>query len=399
MKVLQINTVYGEGSTGKIAKGIHDLCIKNDIDCLSAFRCKGKSGFAYEDSIEISSPLDSKIHGVFSRFTMFKGCLSYFKTRRFLRKVKSYSPDVIHLHNLHGSYINLPLLFKYVKKNQIPVVWTFHDCWPFTAICSHFSIAGCDKWINGCHNCPQKKKFSSSPIDFTQSVYRLKKKWFSGIDDLTIVTPSDWLGGVVKKSFFKNCKVKTIYNGIDLSIFTPTASEFRSKYNLQNKKIILGVSFGWSHSKGLDVFVELRNRLSDEYAIVLVGTDSSVDATLPDGIISINRTNNQKELAEIYSAADVLVNPTREEVLGLVNIESLACGTPVVTFNAGGSPECIDKTCGVVVDTNDTDALLAEVIRVCNQHPFSSADCINRAKLFDKNERLEEYINLYRGKV
>ncbi len=400
MKVLQINTVYGEGSTGKIAESLHDLCKSNNIECLTAFRCLAdKSKLSLEDSIEISSAFDSRLHGVLSRFTMFKGWFSYLKTKKFLRKATVFEPDVVHIHNLHGSYVNLPLLFKYIKKHNLPVIWTFHDCWPFTAICSHFTIAGCNKWIEGCNGCPQRKSLSSCPVDFSNRVYSLKKKVFTSVEDITIVTPSDWLNALVKESFFKNYPVKTIYNGIDLNTFAPNESDFRAKHNLKNKKIVLGVSFGWGYSKGLDVFIELSKKLPQDYAVVLVGTDDATDAKLPDNIISIHRTHSRKELAEIYTAADVLVNPTREEVLGLVNIEALACGTPVVTFNSGGSPECIDEFSGVVVKCNDTEALIKEVIRVCEDKPFSKENCINRSKFFDKDKRLEEYIKLYKSKA
>lgn len=400
MKVLQINTVYGEGSTGKIAENLHHLCVSHNIECLSAFRCRtDKTKALLKDSVEISSPFDSRLHGVLSRFTMFKGCFSYFKTKSFLKKISAYSPDVVHIHNLHGSYINLPLLFKFIKKNSIPVVWTFHDCWPFTGICSHFTIANCEKWTDGCRNCPQRKALSSCPFDFSKNVYNLKKRLFTGIDDLTVVTPSDWLNSLIKRSFFRDYPVKTIYNGIDLDIFVPTESDFKKKHNLKGMKTILGVSFGWGYSKGLDVFIELSKKLPKDYRVVLVGTNDAIDAKLPDNIISIHRTNSQKELAEIYSAADVLVNPTREEVLGLVNIEALACGTPVVTFNSGGSPECVDENSGIVVNCNDTDALLKEVVRICEDKPFTKENCINRSKLFDKNKRLEEYIGLYKTKA
>lgn len=396
MKVLQINTVYGEGSTGKIAKDIHDICVKHNIECLSAYRCRKKGTEKFADSIEISSAFDSRIHGFFSRLTMFKGCFSYFKTLRFLRVVKKYSPDLIHLHNLHGSYVNLPLLFRYVKRNDIHVVWTLHDCWPFTAICSHFTLAKCNKWIMGCNNCPKRKEISLSPIDFTRNVWRLKKKWFTGLKNVTIVTPSLWLENIVKQSFLKEYPVKTIHNGIDLNIFKHAYSDFKVRYNLQDEKIVLGVTFGWGYSKGLDVMIELSKRLPDDYKVILVGTDSVVDNSLPDNIISIHRTNNQSELAEIYSAADVFVNPTREDNFPTVNMEALACGTPVITFETGGSPECIDDTCGVTVKVNDIDTLEKEILRICTDRPFSKDACVKHAEKFNKNLRLEEYIELYK---
>lgn len=397
MKVLQINTVYGEGSTGKIAASINDACKQHGIICLSAFRCTQKGQPIPEDAITISSKWDSRFHGCLSKFTMLKGIGSFFRTHNFLRKVKRYCPDIIHLHNLHGSYVNIPLLFNYIKKYRIPVVWTLHDCWAFTAICSHFVTAKCDKWKTGCHNCAQRKRFSSAPIDLTKSVWKIKKKWFQGVSNLTVVTPSLWLGDLVQNSFLKDYTVKTIYNGIDLDVFQYTESDFRSRYALQNRKIVLGVAFDWGYSKGLDMFVELSERLDEQYQIVLVGTNEKVDRELPENIISIHRVSNQRELSAIYSVADVFVNPTREEVLGLVNIEALACGTPVVTFPTGGSPECIDQSCGVVVETDNSLMLEKEIIRICQNKPFSRESCRRRAMLFDKAERIEEYIQLYRS--
>lgn len=395
MKVLQINTVYGNGSTGSIAKAIHDLCREHQIRCVCAHRCVGQGQKPLEDSVSISSKWDSRIHGQLSRFTMFKGAGSVFKTLMFLKKVSRYAPDVIHLHNLHGSYINLPLLFGYIKRHRIPVVWTLHDCWAFTAICSHFAVAGCGRWKTGCHDCPQKKRFSAAPVDLTPSVWRAKRKWFTGLDQAVVVTPSHWLENLARNSFLGQYQVQTIYNGIDLDVFTEVQSDFRAQHGLENKKIVLGVAFDWSYEKGLDVFTELSGRLGDEYQIVLVGTNPEIDQKLPENILSIHRTNNQRELAEIYSAADVFVNPTREEVLGLVNIEALACGTPVITFQTGGSPECVDSTCGVVVPVDDVDAVEREILRTCTRKPYSKEACRNQAMRFDKRQCLNEYLRLY----
>lgn len=396
MKILQINTVYGTGSTGKIAKEIHDICKDENIECYSAYRCNTDKQIYFEDSIEISSVIDSRIHGFIARLTMFKGCCSFIKTLNFIKRIKKYSPNIIHIHNLHGSYVNIPLLFRYIKRNNIPVVWTLHDCWSFTAICSHFSIAKCDRWKTGCNNCPQRKKISLSVIDNTRIIWQMKKKWFSDMENVAIITPSHWLEELAKQSILNKYSIKTIYNGINLDVFKPSISNFRQKYNLNNKKIVLGVAFEWGYSKGLDIILKLAERLSDEYAIVIVGCVDLNKIILPSNIIAIERTESQTKLAELYTSADVLVNPTREEVLGLVNIEALACGTPVVTFKSGGSPECIDCNCGCIVEIDDIDAMEKEVIRICTEHPYSQSNCINRAKMFDKDNCLKEYINLYK---
>lgn len=227
-------------------------------------------------------------------------------------------------------------------------------------------------------------------------MWKCKRKWFTGIENCTIVTPSQWLADLVKQSYLKDYPVKVINNGIDLSIFKPTEGNFREKHGIVGKKVVLGVAFGWGKRKGLDIFIELTRRLQKDYQIVLVGADDEVDKLLPFNIISIHRTQNQKELAEIYTAADVFANPTREEVLGLVNVESLACGTPVVTFKSGGSPECIDDTCGSVVDCDDVDAMEFEIRRICEKKTYSVEACIQRARKFDMNVRFDEYVSLYK---
>ena len=213
--------------------------------------------------------------------------------------------------------------------------------------------------------------------------------------DLTVITPSKWLADLVKRSFLKDCHIKVINNGIDLDTFQPQESDFRKRYNLQTKKIVLGVSMGWSEAKGIDVFAQLANNLPENYQVVLIGTDDKVDSELPKNIISIHCTQNQQELAEIYSCADVFVNPTREENYPTVNMESLACGTPVLTFNTGGSPEILDETCGSVVECDDIDALEKEIIRICTDNPYTKEACLRKAKGFDKNDRFKEYIELY----
>jgi glycosyltransferase involved in cell wall biosynthesis len=232
-------------------------------------------------------------------------------------------------------------------------------------------------------------------FDQSKKLFNRKKELFSGLD-LTIVTPSQWLADMVKQSYFKDYPVQVIYNGIDLDVFKPsTTNAFREKNGLLDKKIILGVAFVWDARKGLDVFVELDKRLPDDYKIVLVGTNDGTDKRLPESIISIHRTQNQQELAEIYSCADVFVNPTREEVLGLTNIEALACGTPVITFKTGGSPETIDSNSGSVVECDDIDALEREIIRICEDNPYSKENCIAKAQDFAKSKRFQEYVDLY----
>ena len=321
-------------------------------------------------------------------------------TMQLIKDLENFSPDIIHLHNLHMYCINLPMLFSYIKKHNIKVVWTLHDCWAFTGHCPHFLLAKCDKWKTECHHCPQPRVYPKMYLDTSRSMHRKKKKWFLGIKDMTIVTPSAWLADLVKQSFLKDYPVRIINNGIDLSVFKPTESDFREKYGLENKRIILGVSFGWGYSKGLDVFIELAKRLdSSIFQIVLVGVDANTEAQLPKNILSIHQTSNQAELAKIYSLADLFLNPTREDTFPTVNIESLACGTPVLTVKTGGSPEIVDISCGSVVEVDDVEAMEMEIIRICNDTPYSKEACIERARKFDMNDRFEEYVELYKEEI
>lgn len=387
------------GSTGKIMFGITKLLeAKGDsVICASPITTTNRKKQPAHKYYKIGTFFSRRCDVFFSMLTGRQNCFARIATKNLIKKLVSFHPDIVHLHNLHGDYINLPLLFKYIKQNNIKTVWTLHDCWSFTGHCTHFTMVKCNKWETGCYKCPQYKEYPQSLFDNSKKMYQLKKDWFTGVKDLTIVTPSEWLAWLVKQSFLKDYPVKVINNGIDLSVFKPIESDFRKKYNISEEKfILLGVAFGWGIKKGLDVFIELEKRLdSSKFQIVLVGTDDNVDKQLPSDIISIHRTQNQTELAEIYTAADLFVNPTREEVLGMVNIEANACGTPVITFRTGGSPECISVKSGMVVDCDDIDDLQHGIGEICEKNLFSTADCIEQAKKFDMNKRFQEYINLY----
>ena len=399
MRIAQINMVP-YGSTGKIMLQIAQTSRNSGHEAIS-FSTVPYSRYNRHGMTDIphlrywGSFFENKIHYILGSRLGRNGCFSRIGTSRLINQLKRFKPDVIHLHNLHSFCINLPKLFRYIKKENIRVVWNLHDCWSFTGQCPHFDLIGCEKWKTGCFDCPQLNGYPKSCIDNSKRMYNLKKKWFTGIENMQLVTPSEWLGGLVKQSFLKDYPVKVINNGIDLSVFTPTPSDFRKKYGCEGKKLLLGVSFGWGKRKGLDVFVELAKRLDDSYIIVLVGTDENVDKQLPSNVISIHRTQDQRELAEIYTAADLFVNPTREEVLGMVSVESLACGTPVLTFRTGGSPEILTDTCGAVVDRDDIDSLEQEIIRICTQKSFSEKSCLERAKNFDMFKKFKEYVELY----
>lgn len=393
MKILEINQV-NFGSTGHIMLQIADLATKKGHEVICSFyarRNKDKD----KNCIYIGNKVSHNIHKKLYRKTGNNGCYSKISTWNFLRKVKKFDPDLIHIHNLHNCYINLPMLFDYIKKNNKKVVWTLHDCWSFTGQCPYFTAVGCEKWKTGCHDCEQINRYPSCSVDRTDKMWKLKKEWFTGVQNLTIVTPSQWLADLAKQSFLKDYPVKVINNGINLDVFKPTESDFRTKHNLEDKKIILGVASVWEVRKGLDVFIELSKRLDDRYKIVLVGTNDEVDKKLPEGIISIHRTSNQKELAELYTAADVFFIPTREDNFPTVNMESLACGTPVLTFNTGGSPEMVDEATGVVLMNEDIASVEQAVISMCESGKYSKEACTERAKQYDSGLKYNEYLSLF----
>ena len=394
MKVVQINTTCGVGSTGKIAVSISKLLAEQGIENHILYS-SATSG--YERGIACGSPGYARIQALKSRILGNYGFNSHAETRKMIAQIDQLAPDAVLLHNIHGHDCHLGMLFSYFRRKQIKLYWTFHDCWAFTGYCAHFTLDHCNRWKEGCHHCPQRKQMSWF-FDRSSELYRRKKELFSGLD-LTIITPSRWLADLVKQSFLKEYPVKVIHNGIDLSVFKPTQSDFRLKNGIpEDKFMLLGVAFGWGQRKGLDVFAELSRRLDPQkYQIVLVGTDAAVDKLLPENIISIHRTQNQTELAEIYTAADLFVNPTREENYPTVNMESIACGTPVLTFRTGGSPEIVDADTGAVVDCNDVDAMVRQIITIQEVKPFSSQACLEQAKQFDKDLRFEEYIQLLMG--
>lgn len=389
MKVVQINATCGIGSTGKICVGISRLMTASGIE--NYILCSRING----DTLGISCSDDRaiRLQALKSRVLGNYGFNSRKAARRMIAELERIQPDIVHLHNIHGHDCDLKTLFSYFKEQKTKLIWTFHDCWAFTGYCPHFTMVKCGKWKTQCGNCSQRREFSWF-FDRSKELFEQKKELFTGLD-MTIVTPSQWLADLVRESFLKAYPVHVIHNGINLSVFKPTHSDFRQRYGLEGKKLLLGVSFGWSPKKGVDVFLELARRLPEEYRIVLVGTNEKLDKLLPANILSIHRTQNQQELAQIYTAADLFVNPTREENYPTVNMEALSCGTPVLTFRTGGSPEIIDETCGTAVACDDVDTLERQVRHICEDSPYSREACLKKAEDFEQNERFKEYLKLY----
>lgn len=397
MKIVGINSHPG-GSTKNIMINILDVAEKEIGSETYAFwgnwKTKEKGLF---NRRRFGFYLENAASGLFSRFTGIHGEGSILGTLLLIQKLKRIRPDIIHIHNIHLWTINIPLLFRYIKKNKIKVVWTLHDCWTFTGHCTHFLQTGCSKWISGCYDCNSLRRYPFSYRDKSAEMWNKKKKWFSDLEDLIIITPSVWLSKIVRKSFLRSYEVRVINNGIDLSVFRPIESKFRTRHSLKDKFIVLGVAFQWGHSKGLDIFEKLYRDLNKEkYAIVLVGTSEMIEKELPKDIITIRRTSNQKELAQIYSAANVFVNPTREDNFPTTNIESLACGTPVITFDVGGCAEIIDNYTGVSVPCNDYNSIKKNIIKVCEDHTVTSENCRQRARSFNAVDKYHEYCEVYK---
>ncbi len=396
MKVLQINSVCGIGSTGRIATDIHNILIAQGHESYIAYG-RGLPRNC-DTSIRIGTKYDNYTHGVLTRVFDKHGFGSRKATQKFIKEVKKLDPDIIHLHNIHGYYINIEILFDYLKEAYKPVIWTLHDCWAFTGHCSYFDYIGCTRWKTQCYNCPGKRSYPASAfLDNSKMNYSKKKAIFTGIKNLIIVTPSKWLAGLVKQSYLKKHPVKIINNGIDLEVFRPIKNDFREKYSLQKKFIILGVANIWDRRKGFRYFIELSDKIQNDEVIVLVGLTEKQKKQLPKNIIGITRTNNTEELVEIYSATDVFVNPTLEDNFPTTNLEALACGTPVITFNTGGSVECVDESCGFVVAKGNVEELLNGIkdIKIKGESYFT-ANCIERARqLYDKKNKFNEYIDIY----
>lgn len=388
MKVFQINSTCGFGSTGRIAVDILRELEKNGDEGIIAY---GRNSAPENvNSYRIGSDLDVKIHGVLSRITDRQGFYSTSATKKLIRKIKEYNPDIIHLHNIHGYYLNVAVLLNFLKEYNKPIVWTLHDCWTFTGHCAHFSYEKCDKWKTECYSCPLKKEYPSSLLmDNSNKNYKQKKELFTKPENITFVAPSEWLRDLTEKSFLGKYPIKVINNGIDLTKFKPTESDFREKYNLQGKFVILGVASVWTDKKGLPDFVKLNEMLSDNQVIVLVGLNDNQISALPKGIIGIKRTNSIEELAEIYSSADVFVNPTYEDTYPTTNLEAISCGTPVVTYITGGSPESVFEGNGFSVPQGDIKGIFEAIKKVDGCKTPTN-------ELFDASKRYKEYVDLYK---
>lgn len=400
-KLLQINSVVNWGSTGRICEEIGQKAISHGWDSYIAY---GRNAFSSKSNIiQIGTNRDIYLHGLQTRLFDNHGFASKSSTEKFVREISNIKPDIIHLHNLHGYYLNIDILFNYLSKQNIPIIWTLHDCWPITGHCTYFSYIGCNKWKTHCEKCPQKREYPASFFkDNSYFNYEKKRALFTSIDDITLVPVSKWLSRIINESYLKKYPIKIIHNGIDTDIFKPMDTDsVKQKYNLQNKFVILGVASVWERRKGFMDFKELSKLLDDKMVIVLVGLKPAQIRDLPKNIIGIERTKNINELVTLYALSDVFINPTWEDNFPTTNLESLACGTPVITYNTGGSVESINSKTGFIIEQGDIGEMKNAIDTVHNngKQEYSEA-CQNHArKYFNKNERYEKYIELYNDKI
>ncbi|MBO6023319.1 MAG: glycosyltransferase [Bacteroidales bacterium] len=398
MKVVQINAIYGSKSTGTIVKGIQSCCEAHGIECYVAYSITDGPDKEVPRGYRIGNKLTAKWHALISRVFGKQAYFNRLTTWKFLRWLDKVNPDVVHLHNLHSNYIHLNMLLRYLAKHNIATVITMHDCWYFTGGCMHYASIGCQRWQTGCGQCPKWRQIPSYFFDRTQSVLKDRKQYLSAIPRLTMVGASEWIANEMKQSLLKDLNITFIHNGFDLNIFSPSVSDKRKDLGIANKFVILGPASKWLlpiNKPTLDYFV---SRMSDDMVLVLFGCTQTNNA-LPSNFVQIGYTKSPKEMAELYSMADVFVNCSREDTLSSLNLECQACGTPVVTYDATGSKETVDGECGFAVSTGDYEDLWGKVLEVRLQGKDSlTKQCRQWASgHFEKKSNYEKYIALYRS--
>lgn len=384
-KLLQINVRSNCGSTSRIAEHIGLRAKASGWDSYLAYgRDNNPSQLKL---IKIENKLSVYWHYIEAKLFDREGLSSRLATLYLVRKIKSIKPDIILLHNIHDHWLNYKILFRYLNKTSIPVIWTFHDCWAFTGHCFHFVEIGCDKWKNQCGKCPLK----SGIVDRSRQNYILKKNIFNKNRNLTIVPVSEWMAKFVRESYLKNKNIQVIHNGVDTNVFRPHYDTI----NNDGKFRILAVSSVWTKSKGIADIIRLRTLLPERFIITVVGLSEEQIKGFPSGIEGIRRTKNLQELVQYYSSADVFINTTYADTFPTVNLEALACGTPVITYRTGGSPEAVDEKTGIVINQGDVEALASSILSI-ERNPLNSDDCRKRAvDFFDKDKCFDEYIKLF----
>lgn len=394
LRVLQISTVCGSGSVGRIVTDIYHRTEKNGDEGLIAYgRQTAPEGVR---AFRFGSGADMGLHVLSTFFRGEHGFASAGQTGRLIRKIREWDPDVIHLHNIHGFILQIELLFEYLKEAGKPVVWTLHDCWPYTGHCAFYDFTDCRGWERGCRDCREYRRTYPYALfrNRTESNYKRKREAFTGVPNLTLAVPSVWLQKELQRSFLKNYPVRVIPNGIDRETFCPTDRGLRERLGYSGKFVLLGAANVWERRKGLSGLLKLAERLPEDCRMVLIGLSKKQRRGLPGNVLGLGRTSSAKELAEYYTMADVFVNGTLEDNFPTTNLEALSCGTPVITFDTGGSPESLDESCGRVVEKGNIDALLHAVLQE-QKEPRTKEDCLRRAEQYRKEDRFLEYVELY----
>lgn len=407
LKLLQIAITAGGGSIGSIATQIGDAFV-DELGGKSFityhFRCH-KSQSPKNISIRIGNRLTFLLHVIATRIFDAHGLASYYDTYKLLRFIKREQIDIVHLHNIHGYYVNVKMLVNYLAKHNIPVVWTIHDCWNFTGHCAHFFEVNCDKWkTDGCHHCPYKNRYPGSLLlNRSAEMYKMKKSLFNSLQRVVFVPVSDWERQMLSESFLGGKKIKRIYSGIDVDIFKPTDNQenLRKTHNLEDKFVILGVATGWGPDKGTLDYIKLSKMLPESMKIVLVGTNEEARSQMPNSILCLPRTLNQNQLAEYYSMADVLTNLSTQESMGLTVVEAMACGTPAIVYNNTAQPELIDAHTGYKVETGNVEEVFTAIMEIRKKgKKYFTASCRNRVELlFDRKKCYGEYIEIYKDMI
>lgn len=400
MKIVQINTTLNSGSTGRIAEEIGLTLIAAEHTSYIAHGRPGRQ--SRSQTIKIGTSFDQQLHGLQTRIFDTHAFGSKAATDKLVETIKEINPDIIHLHNLHGYYIHVGVLFDFLKRSKIPVVWTLHDCWSFTGHCSYFDFVNCDKWKTHCSKCPVKTRYPESYVfDNSYNNFDKKNATFNGVQNLTLVTPSRWLRSLLQSSFLKNYPVTVINNGVDLQQFRPidTGSlSLKSKLGINHETVILGVASVWDRRKGLKDFIQLSEKIQPGDKIILLGLTAEQQKGLPQNIIALERTESLDEMVQLYNLATVFVNPTWVDNFPTTNIEALACGTPLITYCTGGSVEAVDEYTGLVVEKGNVEEL-TNAIEIVKQKgkAFYTNNCRQRAEeLYNNRDRNGDYISLYK---
>ncbi len=391
MKILQINAVCDYGSTGRTCRELSDWLIEHGHKSLVIYG-NGKSDYKY--AVKISSKLDNQFHGFLERLTGYNARFSYFATKKLFQIMEDFKPDVVHLRNLHGNYVNVPMLLRYLGENDIPTIITLHDCWPFTGKCMHYTSTKCYRWKESCGRCPRlHQDIPSWWFDYTHEMLEEKKELFSKIQRLAVVGVSDWVTNEAKKSILKNAKIVTrIYNWIDTDVFYPCENARNALGIGDDKFVVLFISAEWQigSSKYSDL-VQLVKQLADEKIVVLLAGNVHADANVlkMPYVRQLGYIDSKDELAILYSAADVYVHLSREDTFGKVIAESMSCGTPVIVYDQTACPELVLDGRGFVIPVGDVDAILNR-IGIINR--LTKKYFTNKCISFVKNNLMKEIL-------